>query len=190
LQRNLIIYDVSVNLAITGEIMVKYIFITFLLFGCSQPQQPKTPLKPSKKSAEFTPKENNALNHFFRGQKLLTGLNIIKSKNYHQDIAEFMSVKIFGHGNNRKVYFHNCPKDTPLNIKGEINFSHIVVVLGPNSNLRKNGIRNDFLLFRFTMDYINTNFSRDGSNRSCGKSCFTGIPHGIIPFNLSEPKNN
>jgi hypothetical protein len=167
---------------------MKYLLFFFIVTGCCKhTKNIKVDVKPSgraKKIGRLNKKENLALRNYFKGQSLLSNLKIIKSKNYLEDISKFLAKKIFGDIKNSKVYFHNCPKNMPLKIKGEIKFKNIIVVLGPTSNLKNGRNGNDFLIYKFDKSFVKMNFSKVGDNYSCSKSCFRMVPHGRFAFSI------
>jgi hypothetical protein len=113
-----------------------------------------------------------ALGQFFAAQRKLNQLGIIHSRDYVGDIARYLCTVVYGMepagrrascdgtiGPSRiRVCFNNCPVGHPVKLDEPLEYDEAIVVLGPNSSLRPEGVDAEFILYRFDRDEISARF--------------------------------
>jgi hypothetical protein len=116
-------------------------------------------------------KVKSALRDFFEAQGKLHELGVIGSKHYIDDIAVYLCSKIYGMepvGKGEKglgyegligasrvaVRLTNCPTGTPVRIPAPVAFDELIVVLGPNSWMRPEGINAEFITYRLGKEEV------------------------------------
>jgi hypothetical protein len=130
----------------------------------------------------------SALRGFFAAQARLAELGVIHSRDYIGDIARYLCTIVYGLKPKRsrrpagydgtigaaktRVLVNNCPTGTKVRLVEPLEFEHLVVVLGPNSTLRPEGLEETFVLYRFTMDEAIERFRTPGGHYIAGKAVF------------------
>ena len=116
-------------------------------------------------------KVKSALRDFFAAQGKLHELGVIGSKHYIDDIAVYLCSRIYGMepvGKGEKglgyegligtsrvaVRLTNCPTGTPVRIAAPVAFDELIVVLGPNSWMRPEGIDAEFITYRLGKEEV------------------------------------
>jgi hypothetical protein len=116
-------------------------------------------------------KVKSALRDFFTAQRKLHEFGVIGSKHYIDDIGVYLCSMIYGMepvgkkgkssgyegliGTSRiAVRLTNCPTGTPVRIAAPISFDELIVVLGPNSWMRPEGIKADFITYRLSKEEV------------------------------------
>jgi hypothetical protein len=116
-----------------------------------------------------------ALRDFFAAQGKLHEFGVIGSKHYIDDIAVYLCSRIYGMepvgkkgkdigyegliGTSRvAVRLTNCPTGTPVRIAAPVAFDELIVVLGPNSWMRPEGIDGEFIFYRLRKDEVRDRF--------------------------------
>ena len=116
-------------------------------------------------------KIKSALRDFFAAQGKLHEFGVIGSKHYIDDIAVYLCSRIYGMdpvGKKGKdpgydgligaskvaVRLTNCPTGTPIRIAAPVAFDELIVVLGPNSWMRPEGIDAEFITYRLSKEEV------------------------------------
>jgi hypothetical protein len=135
-------------------------------------------------------KVKSALRDFFAAQGKLHELGVIGSKHYIDDIAVYLCSRIYGMepvGKREKglgyegligtsriaVRLTNCPTGTPVRIAAPVAFDELIVVLGPNSWMRPEGIDAEFITYRLGKEEVLDRFQESNG-------IYTGDA-GILP---------
>ncbi len=135
-------------------------------------------------------KVKSALRDFFAAQGKLHELGVIGSKHYIDDIAVYLCSRIYGMepvGKGEKglgyegligtsrvaVRLTNCPTGTPVRIAAPVAFDELIVVLGPNSWMRPEGIDAEFITYRLGKEEVLDRFQESNG-------IYTGDA-GILP---------
>ncbi len=135
-------------------------------------------------------KVKSALRDFFAAQWKLHELGVIGSKHYIDDIAVYLCSRIYGMepvGKGEKglgyegligtsrvaVRLTNCPTGTPVRIAAPVAFDELIVVLGPNSWMRPEGIDAEFITYRLGKEEVLDRFQESNG-------IYTGDA-GILP---------
>lgn len=127
-----------------------------------------------------------ALQQFFSAQKKLHRLGVIRSRDYIGDIGRHLCQVMYhmepaarraGHdgtiGTSRiKVVINNCPTGTPVRVSEPMEWNELIVVLGPNCFLRPEGVREEFIFYRFTKEEVLESFKTPGGRYIGRKSLF------------------
>lgn len=112
-----------------------------------------------------------ALKSFFTAQGKLHEFGVIGSKHHIDDIAVYLGSDVYGMepvGKGQKglgyegligdskiaVRLTNCPTGTPIRIPAPVTFDELIVVLGPKSWMRPEGIDADFICYRLGKDEV------------------------------------
>jgi hypothetical protein len=120
-------------------------------------------------------KVKSALRDFFAAQGKLHEFGVIGSKHYIDDIAVYLCSIIYGLdpvGKKGKdpgyegligasrvaVRLTNCPTGTPVRIAAPVAFDELIIVLGPNSWMRPEGIDAEFICYRLGKDEVMERF--------------------------------
>ncbi|MHB8076673.1 DUF6998 domain-containing protein [Desulfosporosinus fructosivorans] len=129
-----------------------------------------------KKKVNTAIEEAEAIETFFKAAQKLRELEVVRSTQYVGNIAEFICSKLYGielsqsqreegidgidqDGRRVEIKFHDGPIGTNIPMykyKDGHSFQDIIIILGPNSNLRPKGKRiphDAFLIYRIN-DYI------------------------------------
>jgi hypothetical protein len=124
----------------------------------------------------------SALKSFFTAQGKLHELGVIGSKHYIDDIAVYLGSEVYGMEPVEKgqkslgyegligdskvaVRLTNCPTGTPIRVPAPVAFDELIVVLGPNSWMRPEGIDGEFICYRLGKDDVLDRFKE--SNGMC-----------------------
>ncbi len=116
-------------------------------------------------------KVKSALRDFFAAQGKLHEFGVIGSKHYIDDIGVYLCSRIYGMepvGKRGKdpgyegligasrvaVRLTNCPTGTPIRIATPVAFDELIVVLGPNSWMRPEGIDAEFIAYRLGKEEV------------------------------------
>jgi hypothetical protein len=116
-------------------------------------------------------KVKSALKSFFAAQGKLHEFGVIGSKHYIDDIAVYLCTEVYGlepvgKGNKGLGYegligssrvavrLTNCPTDTPVRIPAPVTFDELIVVLGPKSWMRPEGIDAEFIFYRLEKEEV------------------------------------
>jgi hypothetical protein len=110
------------------------------------------------------PEIKTALKQFFAAQDILDRHDVINSNEYIEDIKKYLCVAVYDMQVSEKnlaaydgtigiakiqVRFNNCAKGTKVTFHEEDVFHELVVILGPDSLLRPEGIEAEFIFYRF-----------------------------------------
>ncbi|WP_305368857.1 DUF6998 domain-containing protein [Photobacterium leiognathi] len=144
--------------------------------------------------------EKLAIKDFFEIVTKLKQLNVIRSDKYLGDIAEFITAYFYnielsesgrepGHdGINEdgkvQIKYHGSITRTNINLGNPDMYETLLVVLGPNSLLRSNEYKDDFLLYRFTSEDVRRHKNQKSQTYSCGKSAFSCKPDKVMSLNV------
>lgn len=131
---------------------------------------------------------SDSLKRFFSAQKDLSGLGVIKSRDYIGDIGRYVCTLVYGLkvskgrkptgydgkiGRSRiAVRLNNCPVGSPVRLTEPLDFDEMIVVLGPNCLLRPEGVASDFIFYRFTPNEVRQRFRRTRSGYVGGGDVF------------------
>ena len=113
----------------------------------------------------------SALRDFFTAQGKLHEFGVIGSKHYIDDIAVYLGSELYGMEPVEKgqkglgydgmigdskvaVRLTNCPTGTPVRIPAPVAFDELVVVLGPKSWMRPEGIDAEFICHRLGKEEV------------------------------------
>jgi hypothetical protein len=116
-------------------------------------------------------KVRSALKSFFTAQGKLHELGVIGSKHYIDDIGVYLCTELYdlepvGKGKKGLGYegligtskvavrLTNCPTGTPVRIAAPVAFDELIVVLGPKSWMRPEGIDAEFIFYRMGKDEV------------------------------------
>jgi hypothetical protein len=116
-------------------------------------------------------KVKSALKSFFSAQGKLHEFGVIGSKHYIDDIVVYLCSEIYGMepvGKGQKslgyegligasrvaVRLTNCPTGTPIRIAAPVAFDELIVILGPNSWMRPEGIDAEFICYRLGKEEV------------------------------------
>jgi hypothetical protein len=129
-----------------------------------------------------------ALRGFLAAQVQLAQLGVIHSRDYIGDIAKHLCTVAYGFEPRRsrqpagydgtigaiktRVQVNNCPTGTKVMLAGPLEFEQLVVILGPNSTLRPDGLEDTFVLYRFTRQEVIEQFKTPGGRYIAGKRVF------------------
>jgi hypothetical protein len=130
----------------------------------------------------------NSLKQFFSVQKDLGELGVIKSRDYLGDIGRYVCTLVYGLkvpkrrkptgydgkiGRSRvTVRLSNCPAGSPVRLTEPFDFDELIVVLGPNCQLRPTGVASDFIFYRFTAGEVRRRFRKTKSGYVGGGDVF------------------
>jgi hypothetical protein len=130
----------------------------------------------------------DSLKQLFSAQKNLSELGVIKSRDYIDDIGRYLCTLTYGLkvpkgrrpdgydgkiGKSRvAVRFNNCPVGRPVRLTEPFDFDELIVVLGPNCQLRPEGVASDFIFYRFTTGEVRQRFKRTRSGYVGGGDVF------------------
>jgi hypothetical protein len=144
-----------------------------------------------------------ALRGFFSAQATLARLGVIHSRDYIGDIARYLCTAVYGFEPRRsrqpvgydgmigaartRVQVNNCPTGTKVRLNEPLEFEQVVVVLGPNSALRPDGIEDAFILYRFTRTEAIERFGTPGGHYVAGKKTFAQGYDRTLTLDLNEP---
>ncbi|MGR6904587.1 hypothetical protein [Lysinibacillus sp. BSL11] len=125
--------------------------------------------------------------NFFKAIKMLRDSEIIRSDKYLGDIGEYICQKLYGITLNKsgrekgydgtlgsekyEIKFHNSLTRTNIYLGNPEIYDVLLVVLGPDSLLRPQQEKDDFLIYRTTNMYVKNHFKQK-SGYCCGKSYF------------------
>jgi hypothetical protein len=129
-----------------------------------------------------------ALRGFFVVQAKLAQLGVIHSRDYIGDIARYLCAVVYdfepkrsrrpaGHDGTigaakTRVQVNNCPTGTKVMLAEPLAFEQLVVVLGPNSTLRPDGLEETFVFYRFTREEVIARFRTPAGRYVAGKGVF------------------
>lgn len=116
-------------------------------------------------------KVKSALRDFFTAQRKLHEFGVIGSKHYIDDIGVYLCSRIYrlepvikkgkdlGYEglidtSRIAVRLTNCPTGTPVRIAAPVSFDELIVVLGPNSWMRPEGINAEFITYRLSKEEV------------------------------------
>ena len=143
-----------------------------------------------------------ALREFLSAQAKLAQLGIIHSRDYIGDIARYLCTGVYGFEPRRsrqpagydgtigtvkaRVQVNNCPTGTKVMLTGPLEFEQLVVVLGPNSALRPDGVEETFVLFKFTREEVIERFATPAGRYIGGKDMFAQGHDRTLSLDLAE----
>ena len=139
----------------------------------------------------------SALRDFFTAQGRLHERGVIGSKHYIDDIAVYLCSAIYGMetvGKGRSdpgydgtlgtsriaVRLTNCPTGTPIRIAEPVAFDELIVVLGPNSWMRPEGIDAEFIFYRLGKEEVLDGFQESGGIYSGGVEILPSQPDRLL----------
>jgi hypothetical protein len=146
-----------------------------------------------------------ALWGFFAAQAKLAQLGVIHSRDYIGDIATYLCTVAYGFEPRRsrqpagydgtidtaktRVLVNNCPTGTKVRLTEpfEFEFEEVVVVLGPNSALRPDGVEDAFILYRFTREEAIERFKTPKGRYIAGKKVFAQGYDRALSLDLDDP---
>ena len=119
------------------------------------------------------------LKEFFNAQKGLGQLGVIRSRDYIGDIGRYLCQVTYdlelaeppaaydGRLGDARVLvrFNNCPQSAPVRVADDAEFDELLVVLGPNSWLRPQGIQAEFVFYRLTRQEVLDKFQAADGQR-------------------------
>ncbi len=124
-----------------------------------------------------------ALREFFNAQKGLSQLGVIRSRDYVGDIGRYLCQTVYDlePGDDRfLIRFNNCPASTPVRLAEGAEFDQLLVVLGPNSWLRPQGVRAEFIFYRFSRPQVLEQFEATGGQWVGGRAVFEQEPDQVL----------
>ena len=138
-----------------------------------------------------------ALRNFFAAQGKLHEFGVIGSKHYIDDIAVYLCSRIYGMdpvgkkgkdpgyegliGSSRvAVRLTNCPTGTPIRITAPIHFDELIVVLGPNSWMRPEGINAEFICYRLDKEVVLARFRESNGTYSGDAEVLPEHPDKVV----------
>lgn len=143
-----------------------------------------------------------ALRGFLLAQAKLAQLGVIHSRDYIGDIARYLCAVVYGFESRRskqsagydgtigtaktRVQVNNCPTGTKVRLTEPLEFEQLVVVLGPNSSLRPDGVEDAFVLYRFTREEVIERFRTPGGRYIAGKTTFAQGYDRTLSLDLDE----
>ncbi len=144
-----------------------------------------------------------ALRGFFSAQAQLAQLGVIHSRDYIGDIARYLCTVVYSFEPKRsrqpagydgtigtaktRVQVNNCPTGTKVRLAEPLEFEQLVVVLGPNSALRPDGVEDAFILYRLTREEVIERFKTPGGRYIAGKKTFAQGYDRTLSLDLNEP---
>jgi hypothetical protein len=134
------------------------------------------------------PETNQALREFLAAQAKLAQMGVIHSRDDIGDIARHLCTLVYGlkpkrsrqpaghdgtiGGTRTRVQVNNCPTGTKVMLAEPLEFEQLVVVLGPNSTLRPDGLEETFIFYRFTKEQVSEKFRTPAGHYVAGKGIF------------------
>ena len=144
-----------------------------------------------------------ALRGFFSDQAKLAQLGVIRSRDYIGDIARYLCTVVYGFEPKRsrqpagydgtigtaktRIQVNNCPTGTKVRLTEPLKFEQLVVVLGPNSTLRPDGVEDAFIFYRFAREEVIERFRTPGGRYIAGKKTFAQGYDQTLSLDLNEP---
>jgi hypothetical protein len=130
----------------------------------------------------------HALRGFLSTQAKLAQLGVIHSRDYIGDIARYVCAIVYDFEPKRsrhpagydgtigtvrtRVQINNCPTGTKVMLAEPLEFEQLVVMLGPNSTLRPDGLEETFVLYKYTKKQVIERFKTPGGRYIAGKRVF------------------
>jgi hypothetical protein len=143
-----------------------------------------------------------ALRGFLTAQAKLAQLGVIHSRDYIGDIARYLCAEAYdfeprrsrqpaGHdgtidGVKTRVQVNNCPTGTKVMLGEPLAFEQLVVVLGPNSTLRPEGLEETFICYRFTKEEVIEQFRTPAGRYVAGKTIFAQGYDRTLSLDVNE----
>ncbi|MEQ8153027.1 MAG: hypothetical protein ABRQ32_09000 [Smithellaceae bacterium] len=134
---------------------------------------------------------------FFSVTKELKDEGLFRSDRYLGDIGEAVCAKIYnlklctngreqGHdatkdGKKYQIKLHNSETRTNMALGNPDKYDFLLLVVGPNSKIKKHAGAKQFAIYKFTSDHVKRNFKKT-SGFSCGKKGLPNIADNMFDY--------